>query len=188
MINDKDIPNDSVIRTQHGKFFNAFDPDPRLIDIRDIAHALSITNRWTGHTKEPYSVARHSIFCCELLTVKQPEYALEGLLHDAAEAYLNDIARPYKKRLPSYLDLEDHLNRAIATKFNLAYPFPSIVKSIDDHALNVEYNAFHLKNEDSYSILMQHGYFDYRDNYMRFLNLFISLQRGDTIVDPIWRR
>jgi hypothetical protein len=50
-----------VIQTRTGKMFNIKHPDPDMIDLRDIAAALAKTNRFGGHTREPYSVAQHCV-------------------------------------------------------------------------------------------------------------------------------
>ena len=75
----------------------------------DIAHALSNTCRWTGHTSRFYSVAEHSVRVAERARELLAEVghglhtqllgALWGLLHDAPEAYLVDMPRPLKGRM-----------------------------------------------------------------------------------------
>lgn len=76
--------------------FYPLDPRPEDVDIRDIAHALSNVCRFAGHTRFHYSVAQHSFLAS---VYAPPESALPALLHDAAEAYMGDIARPWKKFL-----------------------------------------------------------------------------------------
>jgi 5'-deoxynucleotidase YfbR-like HD superfamily hydrolase len=71
-------------------------PQTAQIVIEDVAHALAMKCRWTGHTREFYSVAQHSVLVSENVP---PAAAMWGLLHDASEAYLPDIARPYKDLL-----------------------------------------------------------------------------------------
>ena len=81
------------METWSGKRVDLLNPDPSQIDIRDIAHHLSILNRFTGATKVPYSVAQHSLYVSMLV----PEHLqLHALLHDAHEAYINDISTPMK--------------------------------------------------------------------------------------------
>ena len=52
---------DASIRTFTGRTFWPLDPKPEDLDIRDIAHALSLVCRFTGHTRSFYSVADHSL-------------------------------------------------------------------------------------------------------------------------------
>ena len=69
------------------------------INIYDIAHALSQICRFTGHTKKFYSVAEHSVRVSYLaLGQANKRY---GLMHDAAEAYINDLSTSLKKFLSS---------------------------------------------------------------------------------------
>ncbi len=67
-------------------------------DIESIAHSLSIINRFTGHTKRPYSVAEHSIVCVDIAEhLGLPAYVqLACLMHDAHEAFVGDISSPAK--------------------------------------------------------------------------------------------
>src|SRR5690242_720613 len=112
------------IRTYTGRAFSPLDPNPDDIVIEDIAHALSLNCRFTGHVRWHYSVAQHSVLCSEIVP---SEYALTALLHDASEAYLSDIARPIKQQPDfgdTYLRYEGALERAIAERFSLDYPFP----------------------------------------------------------------
>lgn len=108
------------------------DEDVRL---PDIAHALSVINRFTGHSKVPYSVAQHSVMVSRLTP---DEHALCGLLHDASEAYLGDVATPLKNMLPGYRELEEHVQRTIARVFRTPWPMPPEVKEADLRALMAE--------------------------------------------------
>lgn len=70
------------------------------IDIEDIAHGLSLQNRFNGHIAHPYSVAQHclnAVGCAiEFHKEDDPNILLAILMHDCAEAYLGDIVRPLK--------------------------------------------------------------------------------------------
>jgi uncharacterized protein len=103
---------------------------PREIDIRDIAHALSRICRYTGHGKHFYSVGQHS---CYVSIYCPSEYKLWGLLHDASEAYIADIASPIKNcpELAGYRAVEKRIMTTICKKFNLPTDVPAIVSSID---------------------------------------------------------
>ena len=115
----EDSKGDGFIITSTGRWFNVLDPKPTDIDIRDIAHALSLQCRFTGHTREFYSVAQHSVLVASNCPL---EDGLYGLLHDASEAYLSDIARPIKRH-PNfkkfYEDAEKKLQDAIYMHFEL---------------------------------------------------------------------
>jgi uncharacterized protein len=103
-------------------------PTPDVIHIRDIAHHLSLINRFNGATDTPYSVAQHSVLVADLLLAKkQPaDVCLWGLLHDAHEAYLGDVTTPVKAALFGDLiwptgwdDLTNGFDQAIQLKFSL---------------------------------------------------------------------
>ena len=81
------------ILTYTGKWFYPLEPKSEDVDIRDISHALSLICRFTGHVIFPYSVAQHSIAVSRLCP---KSIAIYGLLHDAAEAYITDVAHPIK--------------------------------------------------------------------------------------------
>jgi hypothetical protein len=87
--------NQREILTFTGKVFDFFKPEPEMICIADIAHALALTNRYSGHTSQPYSVAEHSVRCSHI-PIGDP---LLNLMHDSAEAYIGDIPSPQKKGL-----------------------------------------------------------------------------------------
>ena len=131
----------SIIRTYTGKNFNLKDPDPNQVDIEDIAHALSNLCRFTGHTKFFYSVAQHSLLVSKMLLRDgySHEVALYGLLHDATEAYIGDIASPLKNLIPVYKKIERRIEKTIAKKFNLNWRVArAIIKEYDLMALNTE--------------------------------------------------
>ena len=99
---DKDI---GWIETYSGKQFYLDGTDTDSIVIEDIAHALANLCRYNGHTNRFYSVAEHSV----LVSYAVPkEYALWGLMHDASEAYLSDIPRPFKAMIANYKTMEEH--------------------------------------------------------------------------------
>jgi hypothetical protein len=102
--------------THSGRQFWPQDPRIGDIDIDDIAHALAHQCRFAGHTHRFYSVAHHSVLVSRLCP---PELQLVGLLHDATEAYLQDIIKPLKLALPGYAELERAWAYAIGLTFGL---------------------------------------------------------------------
>lgn len=81
------------METWLGNSVDLLNPDPKQIDIEDIARHLSIINRFTGAIRFPYSVAQHSLYVSMLLPESDQ---IHGLLHDAHEAYVGDISTPLK--------------------------------------------------------------------------------------------
>ena len=133
------------IRTVSGKYVNVFDPRPEMIDISDIAHALSNQCRFGGHLPKFYSVAQHSFRCC--LRIKNWQHKLAALLHDAAEAYLIDVPSPVKAGLSNYKDIEHRLMEVIAEKYGFQYPLHEDVKQIDQEVLEIEWEGLMLGNQ-----------------------------------------
>lgn len=123
------------IQTFTGNIFHPLDPRPDEVHIEDIAHALSLLCRWQGHCQTFYSVAQHSVLVSGALPAK---YQLWGLLHDAAEAYLNDIASPIKRHMPVFVEIENKVLRAVAEKFSLIWPMPPEIKREDEEILLAE--------------------------------------------------
>jgi len=126
------------IRTYTGGKCWPCDPRVEDINIEDIAHALSLLCRFTGHVREFYSVGDHSLRVSELCS---EENKLWGLLHDASEAYLADVARPVKRNEvfgSYYKKVEAGLMDVIAKKFELSTPEPPEVKIGDNIMLRTE--------------------------------------------------
>lgn len=126
------------IKTFSGLYMNVFEPTEDMICIEDIAHGLSNICRFAGHTPQFYSVAQHSVLCARQAP---KDYKLQALMHDASEAYLLDMPRPIKRRLPEYKRIEDNLMRVIAQKFNIPYPLDSVIKKVDMDMLQHEYDS-----------------------------------------------
>lgn len=125
------------IMTASGVAFYPLDPRQDEIRIEDIAHALAMQCRFTGHVRRFYSVAEHSVRVSEVCDLND---ALWGLLHDASEAYLIDVARPVKRMacMVPYREAEERLMQAIAERFGLAWPEPATVKHADKCMLAIE--------------------------------------------------
>lgn len=136
------------IGTHSGLKFWPLEPDAMEICIEDIAHSLARQCRFNGHCSRFYSVAEHSI---EVSRMVPAEFALWGLLHDAAEAYLGDIVRPMKKSCvycarrqgiltgQTYLEAERDLLVLVAKRFGLSPSLPpAAVELADDRMLATE--------------------------------------------------
>lgn len=115
------------IQTFTGRQFWPLDPRPEDVDIKDIAHALSMTCRYGGHCKVFYSVAEHSLHVSDAVEEAGGDTAEQflALLHDAAEAYLCDVPSPVKPNLPGFYAIESKVEAAIAESLGL----PSLDKT-----------------------------------------------------------
>lgn len=121
--------------TATGGAFYPLDPRPEEVQIEDIAHALAMSCRYGGHCSRFYSVAEHSV----LMASKAPTgLELATLLHDASEAYLQDVIRPVKVHLTNYIDIENRLMAVIATKYGFAWPLHPEVKRLDEAMIGAE--------------------------------------------------
>ena len=134
------------IRTFTGIYFNVLEPTEEMINIEDIAHALSQICRFNGHLPNFYSVAQHSVICSGLVA---KEKQLEALLHDASEAYLCDVPKPVKPLLTNYKETEDRIMTLIAKKYGFQWPLSPEVHQVDSEMLQIEWDHLMLaKSED----------------------------------------
>ena len=129
------------IRTFTNKQFFWSHIESNVYDIRDIAHALAMNCRWTGHTKSFYSVAQHCVYASYEVPA---EHAMSALLHDAAEAYMHDTPSPLKwflreKGFLTFSDLETRIEKVIFETFGVPFPIPDVVKEADQRLLATEH-------------------------------------------------
>lgn len=121
------------IRTFTGKKLYWEHVEDHEFDYRDIAHALAMKCRWSGHTKQFFSVAQHSVMVSRLVA---PEHKLDALFHDLSEAYMPDFPSPLKWFLRDQgftvlSDMEKRLERAAAKRLGLAFPRDPSIKQAD---------------------------------------------------------
>jgi hypothetical protein len=138
------MPSDiGWIQTASGGRFYPLRPRVEDVKVEDIAAALSRNCRFTGHCIKHYSVGEHSLLVCDILHYwehRDPETILWGLLHDASEAYVSDIARPLKQQpeFAFYRDMEKQIMDTVCKKFDMSPDEPKIVKAADTLALAIE--------------------------------------------------
>ncbi len=127
----------NFIQTFSGHLYWPLDPRAEEVNILDIAHSLSMQCRYTGHPSKFYSVAEHSWHVSRIVP---PEIALLGLLHDAPEAYINDLNRPVKHdpEMVAYRRIEALNWRVIAKRFRLSTVLPQAIHDADAAMLAAE--------------------------------------------------
>lgn len=128
------------ITTYTGKHFDPMEPDIESLDIKDIAHALSLTCRGNGHVKQFFSVGQHCVSCAKEAAARgySKRVVLGCLLHDASEAYMSDVPRPFKEVLCEYQRLEDELIKMICVRYlgsTLTEEENQLVHEVDDDLL-----------------------------------------------------
>lgn len=137
------------IQTFSGGKFWPLEPKAEDVRIEDVAHALAYQCRYAGHATRFYSVAEH---CCLLAdyvlrrhdteSMTMPDMrrrdALTALLHDAAEAYLPDLARPLKYRMPEWRAADAALEAVVIPALGGEHPLPAWMKLLDARILRDE--------------------------------------------------
>ncbi len=136
-----------TIALRSGAYFDFTKPELSEFSIRDIAHALGNICRFTGHTGRFYSVAEHSVHCSQIV---EDGHQFAALMHDAAEAFVGDVAKPLKALLPDYAAIEERVEAAVLTRFGLPPKMPLPVKTADMTMLRIE-QAQAMDNADAWA-------------------------------------
>ncbi len=109
------------VTTVNGTTVDLFNLQPEDIRLTDIAIALSNLCRFNGQLPSGtfYNVAQHSMVLADYFTMQNYSlpHAQFALLHDAAEAYIGDMAHPIKANMREFVDLERIVERNIMRKY-----------------------------------------------------------------------
>ncbi len=170
--------------TYSGIKFDILNIEEKNIDIRDIAHSLSLLCRGNGHYKYFYSVAQHCINCYEEAKFRKLSYKLQlsCLLHDSAEAYLSDIISDIKELCPDYVCFENKLMDTILKKYNLRLTQSdwAIVYDVDKYILRCEFQKIQGQSIGAIDVKMKKCFdFHLRDSKTiekQFLKIFYTLR------------
>ncbi len=133
----------SEIVTYTGRVVDPLNLTPDKVNIVDIAHSLALQCRFTGHVRFHYGVGQHSwlgaLYARVLGMPKRVQRAV--LLHDGSETYVADLARPVKHAAglgEAYRAVEDDVQRVVAARFGIKFPFVEDVHLIDNAMLAAE--------------------------------------------------
>lgn len=125
----------SRIKLLSGGHFDFIDIHESEFSIEDIAHNLSHVCRYTGAVEKFYSVGQHSVIVSYAV---EKEHALAALMHDASEAFMNDLNTPLKALIPAYKRLEIKVEKEIFKRFGLKFPMHPSIKVADTNILQAE--------------------------------------------------
>jgi len=125
----------SSMQTVYGNNFSYEDPAGSDYTIEDIAIGLSNICRFNGHVPKFYSVAQHSVLVAQALPYS---LKMQGLMHDAHEAFMMDCVSPLKRLLPDLQAMETKIEAAVRKRFGLPAELDPLVKEIDLKMLATE--------------------------------------------------
>lgn len=174
------------ISTYTGIHFYPTEPNINDIEIKDIAHALSLICRGNGQVNSFFSVGQHCLFCAKEAKARgyDNRIILACLVHDAAESYMSDVPRPFKKTLDGYVAQEEKILSLVYQKFlgtDLNDDEAKIVSQIDDDLLY--FDLKYLLNEDpgteepKMHIKVSHKFVPFEEVEKEYLELFYKYSR-----------
>lgn len=168
--------------------------DGDTISLLDIAHHLAQINRYTGACVRPYSVAEHSLLVVQLLEhdgYTAPDLLQAALMHDAHEAYTNDLSSPMKEVLGDVWDREEaRIQGSVLSRFNLLAAtrrWRDVIKRADMVALSTERQQLLPPSGPEWPCMRSHpparwvdlgarAGFDWADWRQAFIDKFAELQ------------
>lgn len=159
--------NRNEILTHSGLRIPASQFKAKHIRLTDIIYGLAHVNRFSGQAGS-LNVLGHSLRVHRYVQLNGGtiEQQLQALLHDAPEAYYNDIPSHIKHSCPAYIKAEAKLWRNICRKFRISSRLSPLIKEADDAVLKDEKFVRFDKRIDYW----------YPDNIQsRFKNIFLDL-------------
>ncbi len=175
------------ITTYTEEHFYPTAPEADKLKVEDIAHSLSLQCRGNGHVKFFFSVGQHCINCAKEAEARgySPRTVLACLLHDASEAYVSDVPRPFKKELPSFSEWEDKILDVIYEKW-LGSPLTEeeakLVKLVDDDMLYYDLKVLLNEQMDcpepKLCVELQYHVRPFKDVEREYLALFDRLHKA----------
>lgn len=134
-----DIKTNGWLETVTGKRFDCFSDNP-VYETLDWVWGCARACRYNGQLKDTvdfYSVAEHQV---HMATWARKQGFTDRVvrtiaMHDAQEGLIGDIIRPLKRILPTFEQIEDRLCKSMAERYDLIYPYPQIVKELDNRII-----------------------------------------------------
>jgi len=139
---EAEIPGSSYVEIENyaGKLLNPFAMFDE--DFEGLREQLSVTlprvGRFWNQTSTEYSVAQHCLSMVEYFKddIELQKYAI---LHEAFEGLTwGDIPTPIKRLFPVIKAAENRALESLSRLYGLAWPYPSIVKSVDNGLMAME--------------------------------------------------
>lgn len=125
-----------------GRVFSMLAPTWQMFTVDDVAHHLALTNRWACATRDPYSVAQHSMLVASMVPSGLQAAAM---LHDVHEFVIGDRTRPFKQIMPPEIrswwnGIANAIDRAACEAFGVDHALLShhLIKIADMVALAAE--------------------------------------------------
>jgi 5'-deoxynucleotidase YfbR-like HD superfamily hydrolase len=138
------VNNPNVIMTASGILFDFVNPRPEQVKLSDISFSLAGIYRWGAHHHSRISVATHSVNVAKKLEDAGCPYwvCLQGLMHDASEAYVGDMCRPIKRKFPEFSQMENKIMEVVFHATEVVWPLEDIVHEADSSAMHDEWATF----------------------------------------------
>jgi hypothetical protein len=127
------IPARNAVEIASGAYLDVTDPDPSVITVEVVAHALANTCRFGGHTRRFYSVAEHA---CLVAARVANEGGSPGL-----QLLVGDVPRPIRLLVPKFREIEGRIDTAVRDALKLPHASDgdnARIQAADDWALACE--------------------------------------------------
>lgn len=135
------------ISTRDGTLIDPLNPESDQLGMDTVFWSLATKVRFNGHLEFPWTVGLHSIALAQYVALETRDFPSfrAALLHDAAEAYLGDLAHPLKIRpeFAFFTKADTALTASILLREGLPPELPEFVLTSDRRIVANEYKLFH---------------------------------------------
>jgi hypothetical protein len=116
-------------------------PEKTQFSREAMARAGAKLCRFSGQTKQFYSVAEHSVLV-SCLVERMGGDAYAALWHEAGEFLgMNDLVTPLKRMFPLYTHIEDRVLQTVSEQFGFGFPFQDNLHRADRLMCEIEGRA-----------------------------------------------